>query len=142
LLGLYVCENILQYLSFSVALQSLKVTWSLHTLGVPQSYLGTWLECIVQTISLSGRPLLHRTQHRKTRTNILALKGVQSHVQAIKTYALDLAATGTGRIGLLFISVSSQLNLLSEYCKRAVYNTLPLNSYAFKSLRQFTFKER
>jgi hypothetical protein len=39
------------------------------------------------------------TQHRKTRTNIHALRGIRTHDhrdQAIKTYAFDLAATGIG----------------------------------------------
>jgi len=43
---------------------------------------------------------LHRTtQHTKTKTNIHTLSGIQTHdlsVQAIKAYALDDAATGTG----------------------------------------------
>jgi hypothetical protein len=65
-----------------------------------------FLELFRQMVGLLGRVIspsqglyLHRTQHRKTRTNIHALSGIRTHDpsnQPAKTHASDSTVTVTG----------------------------------------------
>jgi hypothetical protein len=66
-----------------------------------------------RVISPSQGPYLHRTtQHRKTRTNIHALSGIQTHVpsnQPAKTDASDRTATVTGTLNVTIFNYFSEV---------------------------------
>jgi hypothetical protein len=72
-----------------------------------------------RVISPSQGLYLHRTQHRKTRTNIQALSRIRTHDpsnQPAKTHASDRTATVTGRTQSLTVICSGR-----EYKKTVVY---------------------
>jgi hypothetical protein len=87
------------------------------------SHIGRFLELFRHMVGLLGRVMspsqglhLHRTtQHRKTRTNIHALRGIRTHEpsnQLAKTHASDRTATVTGHC----ISYSVYINTVQIYC--------------------------
>jgi hypothetical protein len=87
-----------KYIFFPVALQSLK--------DLGRFTYRRFLELFRHMLGLLGRVIsssqglyLHRTKHRKTRTNIHALSGIRTHDpsnQPAKTHASDRTATVTG----------------------------------------------
>jgi hypothetical protein len=103
-------------LFYSVALQSLK--------DLGRLTYRRFLELFRHMVGLLGRVIspsqgLHRTtQHRKRRTNIHALSGIQTHdpsSQPAKTHASDRTATVTGHVPLSFyIYFLTQMTVVSE----------------------------